>query len=489
MNTNSQTPLIDQLFESNDFQWQKLQDALVELSALAHPALCVIDLLDKGRIIRVKQREVIDLQVILSEEDWELCFALAEGLRPVGSQVPHWLSELSEGVFSRTTALVANPIRDENGLTIGLLYAFYSEGIPDDVVTAYQRLIALHCSTSIQLWQYGRRHNSLLNRLWISIEQSCPGFLILDDKMRVVQKGSLYAKSVPQLSIGNRFDQHFVWDMLNHPEEWKSTDTERTKLRFYHSLEHNQRYKCSVQPIESNLFLLLSNPVVNSNHAMVDYHLTASDFPPHDYITDFVFLQTTTLQNLEELQRSNEIMQSRNRELEHVQSDLLRNRMLLENKIEERNERVLRLLNFPEQNPNPVFEIDFSRRFICFSNKAAKSAFGELLTLPYNEFLAMLAVNHDFVSGSLKFRVEFESMNRFYEADASRVPNEDIVRFYARDTTEQRAIKNLLARQQQGLNQLLALLEAFNIDRREVLHRANLNEVMQDVQKLLSSKN
>ena len=485
----SQIPLIDQLFASNDFQWQKLQDALIEFSALAHPALCVIDLLDKGHILRVKQREVIDLQVVLSDEDWELCFALAEGLRPVGSQAPHWLSELSDGVFSRTTALLANPIRDENGLTIGLLYAFYSEGIPDDVVTAYQRLTALQCSTFIQQWQYGHRHHKLLGRLWSSIEQSCPGFLILDDKMRVVEKGSLYEKAVPQLSVGSRFDQHFVWDMPNHPEEWKSADTGRKKLRFYHALELNQRYKCTVQPIESNLFLLLSNPVINSNHAMVDYHLTASDFPPHDYITDFVFLQTTTLQNLEELQRSNEIIQSRNKELEHVQADLLRNRMLLENRIEERNERVLRLLNFPEQNPNPVFEIDFSRRFICFSNKAAKAAFGELLTLPYHEFLAMLAVNHDFVSCSLKFRVEFESMNRFYEADASRVPNEDIVRFYARDISDQRTIKNLLARQQQGLNQLLAVLEAFNIDRKEVLQRANLNDVMQDVQKLLSSRN
>ncbi|MFM7727712.1 MAG: hypothetical protein ACKO7B_13485, partial [Flavobacteriales bacterium] len=113
----------------------------------------------------------------------------------------------------------------------------------------------------------------------------------------------------------------------------------------------------------------------------------------------------------------------------------------------------------------------------------------DLLTLPYHEFLASLAVTHDFVSGSLKFRVEFENMNRFYEADASRVPNEDIVRFYTRDISDQRNIKNLLARQQQGLNQLLAVLEAFNIDRKEVLQQANLSEVMHDVQKLLSTKN
>jgi len=485
----SQITLVDQLQAANDFQWQKLQGALIEFTALAHPALCVIDLLDKDHIIRIKPREVIDLHVVLSENDWELCFALAEGLRPVGSQVPHWLSELAEGVFSRTTALVANPIRDEHGLTIGLIYAFYSEGTPDDVVAAYQRLTAIQCSSFIQQWQYGRRHQQLLARLWASIELSCPGFLILDDKMRIVEKGSIYEKAAPKLTVGNRFDQHFMWDSSTPVDDWNTSDMGSSKLRFYHALELNQRYKCTVQPIEQNLYLLLSNPVINSNHAMVDYHLTASDFPSHDYITDFVFLQTTTLQNLEELQRSNEIMQSRNKELELIQSDLLRNKMLLENRIEERNERVLRLLNFPEQNPNPVFEIDFTRRFICFSNKAAIAAFGDLLTLPYHELLAMLAVTHDFVTGSLKFRVEFESMNRYYEADAARVPNEDIVRFYARDISDQRTIKNLLARQHQGLNQLLAVLEAFNIDRAEVLQRANLSEVMQDVQKLLSTRN
>ncbi|MFM7728450.1 MAG: hypothetical protein ACKO7B_17260, partial [Flavobacteriales bacterium] len=357
MNTNLHLPLIDRLHSSNDFQWQKLQESLVELSSLARPALCVIDLLDKDHILRIKSREVIDLNVALSEEDWELCFALAEGLRPVGSQVPHWLSELTEGVLARTTALIANPIRDEHGLTIGLLYAFYSEGIPDDVVISYQRLIAIQCSNVIQQWQFACRNQQLLSRLWASIELSCPGFLILDEKMRIVEKGSIYDKAIPQLTIGSRFDQYFVWDSPGQIEEWLNADVLKPKLRFYHAIELNQRYKCTIRPIESNLFLVLSNPVINSNHAMVDYHLTASDFPSHDYITDFVFLQTTTLQNLEELQRSNEIMQVRNRELEHIHADLLRNKMLLENRIEERNERVLRLLNFPEQNPNPVFEI------------------------------------------------------------------------------------------------------------------------------------
>jgi hypothetical protein len=172
-----------------------------------------------------------------------------------------------------------------------------------------------------------------------------------------------------------------------------------------------------------------------------------------------------------------------------MQSELMRSKLILENKITERNERVVRLSNFPEQNPNPVFEIDYTRQFICFSNRAAKEAFGDLLTLPYPDFLSMLSLSHELVSGSYRLRVEFESGNRYFIADATRVPNEEIMRFYANDASELRQLKTLLFRQQQGLNQLLGVLEALNIDKEEAVRSANLNDVIQEVTKLLGVKN
>jgi hypothetical protein len=480
--------IIDQLFESKSFDWQKLRQRVMEFSAVANPAICCVDFFQKERIIRVKSKEVIDLPVVLSDEDWEYCFSLSEGLRPIGSDVPHWLTELSEGVFSRATCLVAEPIRDENGLTIGLFYAFYASGAPDSVVATYQQSVAHQFSTIIQQWQAANRHNELLSRLWTSMELSCPGFLILDERMRIVEKGSLYNKSVPQLCAGDKFEQHFIWDGVMGSDDWIASNSSRQKLRFFHSLEFNQRYKCTVQPIQSNLFLLLANPVINSNHAMVDYHLSANDFPSHDYITDFVFLQTTTLQTLEELQRANEVMQSRNKELELSNTELVRTKLILENKIAERNERVLRLSNFPEQNPNPVFEVDFNRQFICFSNRAAREAFNDLLTLTYEDFLAVMGLSHELVSGSIKLRVEFECLNRFFIADASRVPNEDIMRFYANDATELRQMRSLLSKQQVGLNNLLGVLEAFNINREDASRQAKLDDVLQEVSRVLAAK-
>lgn len=480
--------LAEQLMGSTNFEWTSLQQLLSEFSMEALPTLCCIDFFHDKGIIRVKPQQVIELNVMLTDEDWDLCLALQDGFRSFGSEIPHWLVELTEGVFSRSTCLVAEPLRDESGLTIGLFYAFCTTGTPDDVVGAYHRSVAARCSSIIHKWQYDTRHKETLSRLWSSVELSCPGFLILDDKMRVLEKGSVYTKAVPQLRVGDRFEQHFIWDGAADSADWKPKVGAKQKLKFYHALELNQRYKCSIQQLQDDMFLMLSAPVINTNHALVDYHLTANDFPSHDYITDFVFLQTTTIQSLEELQRADEVMQFRIKELERTQVELLRAKMSLENKLTERNERVIRLSNFPEQNPNPVFEIDFSRKFICFSNQAAKLAFGELLTLPYHDLLSTLSVSHELVAGSLKLRLEFESMDHFYTADASRVPNEDIVRFYVQDTTDQRQMKNLLARQQLGLNQLLGVLEAFNIDRDEAMRSANLGDVVQQVTKLLSVK-
>jgi hypothetical protein len=62
------------------------------------------------------------------------------------------------------------------------------------------------------------------------------------------------------------------------------------------------------------------------------------------------------------------------------------------------------------------------------------------------------------------------------------------MRFYANDATELRQLKNLLMRQQQGLNQLMGVLEAFNIDKEEAARSANLREVIQEVSKVLNIK-
>ena len=101
----------------------------------------------------------------------------------------------------------------------------------------------------------------------------------------------------------------------------------------------------------------------------------------------------------------------------------------------------------------------------------------------------MLSLSHELVSGSYRLRVEFESGNRYFIADATRVPNEEIMRFYANDASELRQLKTLLFRQQQGLNQLLGVLEALNIDKEEAVRSANLNDVIQEVTKLLGVKN
>lgn len=476
---------------STELDWLAMQTRVSDFSKSANPAICFIDFVYPKHIQRIKSNEMLDLNVELSEADWDLCFSYASGTTIVGSngQIPHWLKEPTDGVLSSTTCLVSAPIEDENGLTLGFFYAFFTTGVPNEITIEYQRALADKCSLMLQHWQFHKRQHEQTNRLLTALETSCPGYLLIDNRNVVVGKGSIYENAIVDMHCGSKFSDFFVWDNVRGDDELWNPVAGKRKLLFFHALHHNQKYKCSAQRINERLLLILANPVLNSNHALVDYKLTSTDFSPQDYITDYVFLHATTMKSLEETVRQNEEMNFKNREMELAIAELIRGKQLMERKIEERNERVKRLSNFPEQNPNPVFEVDFKKQFLCFSNQAAKQAFGELLALPYHELLGILGLNHDLTSNSLRLHVEFTVADSTFAADAFRVPNEHIVRFYAHDISDFQRAKILLLRQQRGIDQLLNILEALNIDRAEAGLNTNVNDVMREVAELLKREN
>jgi hypothetical protein len=467
--------------------WLRVQALLREYSTEANPALCFMDFIYSDRIIRVKADDLLELHVGFTEEDWDQCNAFTEEATIVGSNgnVPHWLKEPIDGVLSSSTCLIAASIDDENGLAIGFFYAFYPLGRPSDIVVAYQRSMANRCSMALNQGKWHQRQQQQNEQLWKSLEAGCPGFILLDQRDCLVDFGAIYGKAIPELNRGAKFSDFFAWDNVRASADVWNAGSHYTKLLFFHSLHFNQKYKCTVRPLNEGLLLLLAMPVLNSNHALVDYNLTSTDFAPQDYVTDFVFLQTTTLRTLEDTLAQNDVMRFRIEELETSLQDLQRFKLLLEKKIEERNERVKHFSNFPEQNPNPVFEIDFKRQFVCFSNAAAKSAFGEWLTLPYHEFLGMLNLNHDLVANSIKLRAEFNIEDKTYQADTFRIPNASITRFYSHDISELRMARDLLTGQQEGINRLLAILEALNVDRAEVSKSTRVSQIMTEVNDLL----
>jgi hypothetical protein len=481
----------ESLLNTSAIDWLSVQSLLKEFSEHADPALCFMDFIYRESIIRVKGDDLLELHVTLSEDDWDQCHAFAQEAKIVGSSVhmPHWLKEPIDGVLSSSTCLVAAPIDDENGLTLGFFYAFFPLGKPSDIVLYCQQSLANRCSLLLNQFQLHQRQKQENNQLWKSLEASCLGFMLIDRHNGLVDFGPIYRKAIPDLAHGAKFHDFFAWDNLKAVSEIWSSAFHRSKLLFFHSLHFNQKYKCTVQPLNDTRLLLLAAPVINSNHALVDYGLTSTDFSPQDYITDFVFLQTTTLRTLEDTLAQNESIRFRMSELESSAQDLQRLKLLLEKKIEERNDRVKRLSNFPEQNPNPVFEIDFKKQFLCFSNRAAKEAFGDLLTLPYHEFLGMLDLNHELVANSLQLRAEFTAQDKSFQADAFRIPNESIMRFYSHDISELHLAKVLLGRQQEGINQLLAILDALNIDRHEVARSTRVSQLMEEVSRMLEGMN
>jgi hypothetical protein len=481
----------ESLVNTTAVDWLSVQALLREYSSAASPALCFIDFIYHDRIIRIKGDDLLELHVALTDEDWDQCYAFVEEATIVGTSefVPHWLKEPIDGVFSSSTCLVATPIDGENGLSIGFFYAFYPLGKPTEIVLAYQRSVSSRCSLLLNQLNAHERRKRHDEQLWKSVEASCPGFILLNQQNTIEDFGSIYKKAIPELTKGVKFNEFFAWDNVKSPGDIWVSNNHQTKLMLFHSLSFNQRYKCTVRPLNDKHVLLLAAPVINSNHALVDYGLTSTDFSPQDYITDFVFLQTTTLKTLEDTLAQNDLMRFRIAELETAIQDLQRFKLLLEKKIEERNERVKHFSNFPEQNPNPVFEIDFKRQFLCFSNRAAKVAFGEWLTLPYHEFLSMLGLNHELVANSVQLTAEFTLNEKSYQADSFRLPNEPIMRFYSHDISELHQAKVLLRAQHEGINRLLSILDALNIHRDEVIRSTRVSQLLSEVTDLLARWN
>ena len=63
------------------------------------------------------------------------------------------------------------------------------------------------------------------------------------------------------------------------------------------------------------------------------------------------------------------------------------------------------------------------------------------------------------------------------------------MRFYSHDISELHLAKALLGRQQEGINQLLAILDALNIDRNEVTRSTRVSQLMEEVTRLLDRMN
>ena len=291
-------------------------------------------------------------------------------------------------------------------------------------------------------WQYSKE--ILTDHFLQGIESSNPLFLVINASEEIVKTGKKWLKSEKKQIEGLQFNEIFRSDIgVNGLVQTLESYSLNKKILFFQTIDKTRRYKASVIK-KDNLFVLLVQPLVNINHKLSDFSLDISDFLPHEYIAEFIFLQNSSTRSLEEAKKLTEKLRSRNKEIESIS-------------------------RFPNENPHPIFRFSLKGKTL-FINESALEHFGHLSNECDDHFL-------DIINSLLKSRkkraegtIEMNGMSFLYTANF--VVEEEYINFYLFDITAfhteieslNRSIKEQRDFYEQILNEIPSDIAVFDKD-------------------------
>ena len=277
-----------------------------------------------------------------------------------------------------------------------------------------------------------------------SINFACPFFLIIDINDFVIEFGDNYKISVPDIKKGKSFSDYFIFESGHTVNTLLTSNLYENKLLFYKSIDGIQRYKCSIKKYDDDALLILSVPVINSNYLISSYSLKINNFPKHDYIAEFLFLQQAATKGLQDSKIMSANLTEKNKLLELSKSALINANGRLEEQVNERTKKIKNLALFPEQNPNPVFELDYENKVINYSNPASKLLFYKNQNLTFEELIILLFITEEAILSKKSHKLEIEIESKFYERYAFFIEGSSILRIYLHNITEIRNFQNEL---------------------------------------------
>ena len=105
---------------------------------------------------------------------------------------------------------------------------------------------------------------------------------------------------------------------------------------------------------------------------------------------------------------------------------------------------IARLASFPEQNPNPVIEINIETGIITYMNPACKTKFPELL-IQHSEHALFSEIKKK-LHFKKDFNCEVTVEEKIFEQKIYFIPNNNLIRIYSTDITERTLIQQNLSR-------------------------------------------
>ena len=328
------------------------------------------------------------------------------------------------------------PLVDENGYALGTLCVIDQKPgrLSSQQLTAL-RTLASNASGLMQLRKRNHDLVSIKEYTLRTLTHAAPYLLIVDKMGQILEMGDNFSLSVPEIRLRSAFEAHFTWENIRQEEIFKP-NFKGNQLFYFRANLHRQRYKCSIRLFSPDSFVIFANPVVNEDFPLINYHVNLGHFPVQDYFSEFLFIQDSALRGLQDALELNERISGKNRELERVRKELESAKSALEVRVEERTRQVTHMAYFPQQNPNPVMELDYLDEKISYFNPAAGRFFSGIIESGFQTFLEKIGVSPSELSARQARKHLFELGDFYLEANMFFVPESHMLRIYFHDLTE-----------------------------------------------------
>lgn len=330
-----------------------------------------------------------------------------------------------------------SPLVDDNGMALGTLCVI--DKIPRKLNPNQLKSLQILSKRIVDLLKIRLQTKMIENEksfLFESINFSSPFYLLIDKKGIIFDFGKNYKKSIQSLQKNINFIDVFDWISKINFEEINENSPELKMLLFFETKDKKQKYKCSIKKSNDDKYFLFAIPIINTEYPISNYKIDINDFPKQDYIAEYLFIQQAATRGLEDSRKLNDLLGKKNKDLEVSKKALIDANNILEQRIIERTKTIKNLASFPEQNPNPVFEIDFVNNEIVYINPAAMAIFGFDQKSEFREVCSALDLNKENYHLHSTNKKEFTFKNFIFQHNIFLKQGEEKVRIYLHNITD-----------------------------------------------------
>jgi PAS domain S-box-containing protein len=246
-----------------------------------------------------------------------------------------------------------------------------------------------------------------------------PFYVRFDNNMKIKSSGASIRKLLGELN-DKLFNEIFKFNQPSMfiQDEFQSLKEHQDTLIILESVNHPIKIIFRGQFVyfpEKDEIVYLNSPCINNLTDLSTQNLLISDFAIHDTMAD-------NLQLLQSLNKANQ-------DLNQVADKLITQR----NELIQKNETIIELARFPDQNPDPIFRMDFDGKII-YSNALASKLIAQhnLLSLPFwgNIYLKFETNNYT------TYEKKFSLASSIFLATIVPFKEKNYFNVYLRDVTE-----------------------------------------------------